>query len=58
MKINLDKYYTPVKLANYCYDKVIELIGEENISDIVEPSVGKRFFFQSSDYQNETHRWH
>ena len=30
MKINLDKYYTPVKLANYCYDKVIELIGEEN----------------------------
>ena len=27
MKINLDKYYTPVKLANYCYDKVIELIG-------------------------------
>lgn len=58
MKINLDKYYTPVKLANYCYDKVIELIGEENISDIVEPSVGNGSFFQSSDYQNETHRWH
>ena len=45
MKINLDKYYTPVKLANYCYDKVIELIGEENISDIVEPSVGNGSFF-------------
>lgn len=44
MKINLDKYYTPVKLANYCYDKVIELIGEENISDIVEPSVGNGSF--------------
>ena len=45
MKINLDKYYTSVKLANYCYDKVIELIGEENISDIVEPSVGNGAFF-------------
>ena len=44
MKINLDKYYTPVKLANYCYDKVIELIGEENISDIIEPSVGNGAF--------------
>ena len=33
MKINLDKYYTPVKLANYCYDKAIELIGEENITE-------------------------
>lgn len=39
MKINLDKYYTSVKLANYCYDKVIELIGEENISDVVSPKV-------------------
>lgn len=45
MKINLDKYYTPVKLANYCYDKVIELIGEENITEIVEPSVGDGSFF-------------
>ena len=45
MKINLDKYYTPVKLANYCYGKVIELIGEENISDIVEPSDGNGDFF-------------
>ena len=48
MKINLDKYYTPVKLANYCYDKVIELIGEENIGDIVEPSVGNGSFFNHS----------
>lgn len=39
MKINLDKYYTSVKLADYCYDKVIELIGEENISDVVSPKV-------------------
>lgn len=46
MKLRLDKYYTPIELANYCYDKVIELIGEENITDIVEPSVGNGSFLK------------
>lgn len=44
MKIELDKYYTPIETANYCYDKVIELIGCDNITDIVEPSVGNGSF--------------
>lgn len=46
MKINNDKYYTPVELANNCYDKVISLIGLENITDVVEPSCGNGSFFQ------------
>lgn len=27
MKIENDKYYTPIAVANKCWDKVIELIG-------------------------------
>lgn len=46
MKINNDKYYTPIDLANYCWDKVLEIIGEENISEVVEPSVGSGNFLQ------------
>ena len=30
-KIENDKYYTPTDLANYCWDKTLEIIGEENI---------------------------
>ena len=44
MKVYLDKYYTPIEIANYCYDKVIELIGDDNITEIVEPSVGNGSF--------------
>ena len=45
MKINNDKYYTPVNIANYCWDKVDEIIGINNISDIFEPSCGDGAFF-------------
>lgn len=45
MKINSDKYYTPIEVANYCWDRVIEKIGSENISDIIEPSCGNGAFF-------------
>lgn len=44
MKIKFDKYYTPIEIANHCYDKVIELIGDDNITDIIEPSVGNGSF--------------
>lgn len=44
MKISNDKYYTPIPLANYCWKKTIEIIGEENISEIIEPSVGDGAF--------------
>lgn len=43
-KIKNDKYYTPPDLANYCWDKVLEIIGEENISEVIEPSVGNGAF--------------
>ncbi len=43
-KIPLDKYYTDPKLAKYCIDKTYEMIGEENISEIIEPSAGNGSF--------------
>jgi len=43
-KIENDKYYTPVELSKYCIEKTFELIGEENISDIIEPSAGDGSF--------------
>ena len=43
-KIELDKYYTPTDLAKYCIDKTFEVIGEENITDIIEPSAGNGSF--------------
>jgi len=48
-KIENDKYYTPTELANYCWDKVLEIIGEENISEIIEPSCGNGAFYQHKD---------
>lgn len=51
-KIELDKYYTPPEIAEYCYNKVIELLGKENISDIIEPSAGSGVFLDiiSNDF--------
>lgn len=46
MKIQNDKYYTSTDLANYCWDKTFEIIGEENISEIIEPSCGNGSFLQ------------
>jgi hypothetical protein len=43
-KISNDKYYTPINIANHCWDKVLEIIGEENISEVIEPSVGNGSF--------------
>lgn len=43
-KIELDKYYTLVNLAKYCIDKTFEIIGKENITDIIEPSAGNGSF--------------
>ena len=43
-KINNDKYYTPFDLAKYCIDKTYEVIGEENISEVIEPSAGNGSF--------------
>lgn len=43
-KLHLDKYYTPVNLAKYCIDKTFEIIGRENITEIIEPSAGSGSF--------------
>ena len=39
-KVNLDKYYTPIELAKYCIEKAYEIIGRENITEVIEPSAG------------------
>ena len=44
IKIINDKYYTPVDLARHCIDKTFEIIGEENISEVIEPSAGSGNF--------------
>jgi len=49
VKIHNDKYYTPIPLANYCWDKVLSIIGEDNISEIIEPSVGDGSFLHHTD---------
>ncbi len=43
-KINLDKYYTDVNIAKQCIDTVFSIIGESNISHIIEPSAGNGSF--------------
>ena len=48
-KIAFDKYYTPVYLAKYCIDKTFEVIGKENITDIIEPSAGAGAFSHQLD---------
>lgn len=43
-KIELDKYYTNKDIAKQCIDKTFEIIGKENISEIIEPSAGNGSF--------------
>lgn len=43
-KLHLDKYYTPPKLAKYCIEKTYEIIGEDNITETIEPSAGNGSF--------------
>jgi predicted RNA methylase len=43
-KILNDKYYTSKELAKYCINKTYEIIGEENISEVIEPAAGNGSF--------------
>ena len=43
-RVENDKYYTPDCLAEYCVNKTKEIIGEENITEYLEPSAGKGVF--------------
>jgi hypothetical protein len=44
-KIENDKYYTPIPIANFCWDRVLRIIGEDNITEIIEPSCGDGAFY-------------
>ena len=50
-KITNDKYYTPISIANYCWEKVTDIVGMDNISEIIEPSCGNGAFFQHPVYE-------
>jgi len=48
MSVNkLDKYYTPQWLVKKQIKKTIEIIGMENISDVIEPSAGDGAYIKS-----------
>ena len=44
MKIKNDKYYTPQNLAKRLIEKTFEIIGKDNITEIIEPSAGNGSF--------------
>lgn len=48
-KIELDKYYTPPDLAKYVVIKTKEVIGENNITEYIEPSAGAGVFLDYLD---------
>jgi hypothetical protein len=43
-KIEFDKYYTPPIVARWCIEKAYEVIGKDNITEVVEPSAGAGSF--------------
>ena len=45
----MDKYYTSPELARYVVDKTKEVIGEENITEYIEPSAGAGVFLDYLD---------
>jgi len=48
-KIENDKYYTSKELAKHCIEKTKEIIGEENITEYLEPSAGSGVFLDFLD---------
>lgn len=48
-KIKLDKYYTSPELAKYCVEKTKEVIGDDNITEYIEPSAGAGVFLDYLD---------
>ena len=48
-KIQNDKYYTSPELAKYCVEKTKEIIGEDNITEYIEPSAGNGVFLNYLD---------
>ena len=48
-KIQNDKYYTPIEVANHCIDLVLNIIDKNNISEVIEPSIGNGSFLHHSN---------
>lgn len=48
-KIQNDKYYTSPELSKYCVEKTKEIIGDENITEYLEPSAGGGVFLDFLD---------
>lgn len=48
-KIENDKYYTPKDLAEYIVNKTKDVVGEENITEYIEPSAGGGVFLDYLD---------
>lgn len=48
-KLENDKYYTDPELAEYCVKRMREIIGEENITEYIEPSAGAGVFLDYFD---------
>lgn len=48
-KIENDKYYTSKDLAKYCVEKTKEIIGQDNITEWLEPSAGSGSFLDYLD---------
>ena len=43
-KIPNDKYYTPQHIVSRCIDTIIETIGLDKITEVIEPSAGNGAF--------------
>jgi predicted RNA methylase len=48
-KIRLDKYYTSPEIAKYIVEKTKEILGEDNITEYIEPSAGAGVFLDYLD---------
>jgi predicted RNA methylase len=43
-KLHLDKYYTSDETAQYCIDKAREILKNEKVTEVIEPSAGNGAF--------------
>lgn len=50
MKLQNDKYYTPTELANYCWDKVFEIVFDDLTEVDALIDMLKRFKQESQEY--------
>ncbi len=58
MKLDNDKYYTPKHIVKHCVDKTFEVIGKENITEIIDSSAGDGAFLEYSDVSYDLYPEH